>query len=152
MTCECPALWSGGRYSQSGALVSQHKMSYDGPLFEPLMKPSAMSAPNQVYVLPSLQSFQAAIDNHAHMAIRFGAPWCGPCKTLGPIFQSCANEFPQVKFAQVNVEEVPEVAQAYRVRALPTIILFKQGRAQDTKTGLLSPDALRQSVQALVAE
>lgn len=57
--------------------------------------------------------------------IDFWATWCGPCKMIAPIIQEIADENPDVKVCKVNVDEEPELADAFRVQSIPTVVLIK---------------------------
>jgi thioredoxin 1 len=76
--------------------------------------------------------------------VDFYAPWCGPCKMLGPILDSLAAEFAgRVRFAKVNVDAAPELAQQYQITGVPTLLLFQAGQVEETIVGLASARALR---------
>lgn len=67
--------------------------------------------------------------------VDFWAPWCGPCKSLAPTFESLSADYEgKVKFTKVNIDET-ELAQKYGVRSIPTLIIFKNGEVVDTKSG-----------------
>ena len=58
----------------------------------------------------------------------FWAEWCGPCKMLGPTFERLAEKFgEQVTFAKINVDEMPDVANKFAIRSIPTLVLLQQG-------------------------
>ena len=60
--------------------------------------------------------------------IDFWAPWCGPCKMLGPLIDQLAEEYSgQIKVGKVNVDEEPSLAEQYGIASIPTLILFKDG-------------------------
>jgi len=77
--------------------------------------------------------------------VDFWAAWCGPCKMLGPILDELSNEVPQ-KIAKVNVDEVEALASKYKIRSIPTMIVFKNGEIVDTLVGLLQKQALTEKL------
>jgi len=88
-------------------------------------------------------SFEAEVLKFEGVAlVDFRAPRCGPCKMLGPILDEVSNEIPQ-KIAKVNVDEVEALAQKYKIRSIPTMIVFKNGEIVDTLVGLMQKQALK---------
>ncbi len=76
--------------------------------------------------------------------VDFWAEWCGPCKMIGPALEDIAAEFKgRVRVAKVNIDENPDTPNAYGVRGIPTLILFKGGKPAATKVGALPKSALR---------
>ena len=81
----------------------------------------------------------------------FWAPWCGPCKMQGPIFETAAGMFvDKVVFAKVNVDEVPDVAAKFGVRSIPTIVVLKDGATVETKIGLTRASELSEMVKKVM--
>jgi len=75
--------------------------------------------------------------------VDFWAPWCGPCKMIGPIIEGLAEEYRgRVKVTKLNVDDNPNKAAAYGIKSIPTLILFKDGKVLDTLVGLVSKDRL----------
>ena len=78
--------------------------------------------------------------------VDFWAEWCGPCKMIGPVLDELAEEYSgRVKIGKVNIDEQPELATQYGVRAIPTLLLFHQGQVADQMVGLRSKRDLKAS-------
>src|SRR6266487_2191940 len=70
--------------------------------------------------------------------VDFWAPWCGPCRSVGPIVDELATQYEgKLKVAKVNVDESSQVAMKYQVTSIPTFILFKNGEVADRVLGAL---------------
>lgn len=65
----------------------------------------------------------------------FWAPWCGPCKAMGPILEKVHEEIPHVEVIKINIDEEPELAGDLNIMSVPTMMLFKDGRHVWTDTG-----------------
>ena len=61
------------------------------------------------------------------VVVDFWAEWCGPCKMMAPHFAAVAREMPEVRFAKVDTEAAPQAGATYRIRSIPTLVLFKRG-------------------------
>lgn len=70
--------------------------------------------------------------------VDFWAAWCGPCSMLTPIVEQLAEEHPEIAFGKVNVDEAPEIAQRYQISAIPTLLLFRDGKPVDMSVGVKS--------------
>jgi thioredoxin 1 len=76
------------------------------------------------------------LDSEIPTFVDFWASWCGPCRMVGPVFEELSNEYAgKVKFAKVNVDENPKTPSTYGVRGIPTLIMFKGGKAVDQVVG-----------------
>ncbi|MHB1314786.1 MAG: thioredoxin [Christensenellales bacterium] len=68
--------------------------------------------------------------------VDFWAPWCGPCRMVGPLVEEVANEYAgKAKVGKINIDEQEELAVKFRVMSIPTLIVFKGGKAVDTVVG-----------------
>jgi len=84
--------------------------------------------------------------------VDFWAEWCGPCKMLGPILDELASEYDgRVKVGKVNIDEHQKVAADYGIRAIPTLLLFKEGRVAEQIVGLRSKRDLKASLDKVAA-
>lgn len=77
------------------------------------------------------------------------ADWCGPCKMMAPIIDALSVKNPDVKFCKVNIDEAMEIAQSYRVAAVPTFLFFKGGQVVDKIVGGTSADEFQNAVTRL---
>ena len=69
------------------------------------------------------------------LLVDFWAEWCGPCKSMHPIFSRMAKKYKSVRFARVNVDNAQEIAMRYGVQSIPTFIMFKNGEVANTMVG-----------------
>ncbi len=80
--------------------------------------------------------------------IDFWAEWCGPCRILSPIVAELAKEIPTVQFKKINVDENPAVAQSLGITAIPTLVIYKDGKPIDRVIGLMPKEQLRKIIQS----
>lgn len=66
----------------------------------------------------------------------FWAPWCGPCRMLGPIVESIAEEYPDVKVCKVNVDEEGDLAQQFGVMSIPAVFVLENGKITNQSVGV----------------
>ena len=75
--------------------------------------------------------------------VDYWAEWCGPCKALAPLLEDLAKDYGgKLKIAKVNVDENQQLARKYNIKAIPTLMLFKDGNVQASKPGMMSKPQL----------
>jgi thioredoxin len=104
-------------------------------------------------VRASSQTFQEIIDSSLFVFVDFHADWCGPCKIIAPSIEKLANEYAgTVKFVKLNIDENPDIAQRYRVRSIPTLMVFRKGIPIRTMVGASPIGHYRGELQKVVSK
>lgn len=80
------------------------------------------------------------------------APWCGPCRMLGPIVEELAKEYAGkgITIGKLNVDENPETATKYHVMSIPTLLFFKDGAVEEQMVGVQTKEVLKKKIEELM--
>lgn len=89
-------------------------------------------------------NFNETIENNDIVVIDFWAEWCGPCRAFKPIFEKAAENHPEITFASCNTEEEMELATAFQIRSIPTLMVFREKVLLYAQPGMLPADALEE--------
>lgn len=88
-------------------------------------------------------NFQSEVmDSKKSVLLDFWAPWCGPCRMVGPILEEIAAERPDIKVGKVNVDEQPELAGQFGVMSIPTLVVMKNGKVVNQAVGARPKDQI----------
>ena len=87
--------------------------------------------------------------NDIPVIVDFWAPWCGPCKMMGPNFEQASRNFKtRVRFAKINTEDQQSLGGHFNIRSIPTLVLFKGGKEIDRVSGALDANQLTQWINS----
>ncbi len=91
-------------------------------------------------------NFDQVVNGNDMVLIDFWAPWCGPCKGFAPVFEAASEKHGDIVFAKVNTEEQQELAAAFNIRSIPTLMLFREKVILFSQAGALPGPALEQVI------
>ena len=89
-------------------------------------------------------NFESTVNGNPIVIVDFWAPWCGPCRGFAPVFEKASEAHPDVVFAKVNSDEQQELAAAFNIRSIPTLMVFREKVILFQQAGALPGQALDQ--------
>jgi thioredoxin 1 len=92
------------------------------------------------------ENFETTIRGNPMVIVDFWAPWCGPCKGFAPVYEKASESHPDVVFAKVNTDEQQEIAGAFGIRSIPTLMVFREQIVLFQQAGALPGNALEQVI------
>ena len=90
------------------------------------------------------ENFETTVNGNPIVIIDFWAPWCGPCRGFAPVFEKASESHPDVVFAKVNSDDQQELAGAFNIRSIPTLMVFREKVILFQQAGALPGQALEQ--------
>ena len=96
-----------------------------------------------------MENFESVVDSNPIVFLDFWAGWCQPCKVFSPVFEAMAENHPDIFFGKVNTEVAVDLTQAFQVRAIPTLMAFKNGELAFEQAGLFPPAVLEELIAKL---
>ena len=97
------------------------------------------------------ENFQQTINDNATVIVDFWAPWCAPCRGFAPNFDASSEKQPEIVFAKVNTEEQQEIAGAFNIRSIPTLMIFRDQIIIYSEAGALPGAAFEQLIEQAMA-
>jgi len=97
------------------------------------------------------ENFQQTINENANLIIDFWAPWCAPCRGFAPTFEAASEKRTDIVFAKVNTEEQQEIAAAFNIRSIPTLMMFRDQIIIYSEAGALPASAFEQLIEQAMA-
>jgi thioredoxin 1 len=92
------------------------------------------------------ETIEDTITNNDIVIIDFWAPWCGPCKSFAPTYESVSEKYDDVVFGKVNTEDQQELGANFQIRSIPTLMIFREKVAIFSQAGALPESALEEVI------
>lgn len=91
-------------------------------------------------------NFEKTVSDNPMVIVDFWAPWCGPCRGFAPVYEKASEEHPDIVFAKINTDEQHDLAGAFGIRSIPTLMVFREKVILFQQAGALPGNALEQVI------
>ena len=88
------------------------------------------------------ENFNERVQGNQIAILDFWAPWCGPCKSFGPIYEKVSQQYPDILFGKVDTEAEQALGAHFQIRSIPTIMVLKEGIVVFSQAGMIPEEAL----------
>jgi thioredoxin 1 len=96
-------------------------------------------------------NFTESVNKYPLIVVDFWAPWCGPCRMVGPVIEQLAGELAgKVVFGKLNVDESPVTSNTFGIQSIPTLAIFKDGKAVDGMVGAASKSQILSKISTYI--
>jgi len=97
------------------------------------------------------QTLEKTVVENDIVIIDFWAPWCGPCKSFGPIYEEVSEKHPDIVFAKVNTEEEQAIGAHFQIRSIPTLMIFREQVVLFSEAGMLNAGQMEELITQVKA-
>ncbi|MCA9770128.1 thioredoxin [Candidatus Dependentiae bacterium] len=100
--------------------------------------------------LYSIQQFDTLIKEYNRVVVDFYAPWCSPCNRMSPMMDELAQEFNDILFIKINIDNMKQLVSRYSIMSIPTFMFFKNGNHVHRFTGIQSKSTMRNEIRSRI--
>ncbi len=95
----------------------------------------------------SEKNFNETIENNDIVIIDFWAPWCGPCKSFGPIYEKTSEQYPDIVFGKINTEDEQALGGHFQIRSIPTTMILRENIVLFQQPGVMQEEGLKDIIR-----
>ncbi len=93
------------------------------------------------------ENFEKTVESNGIVLVDWWAPWCGPCRVFGPVFEKASDKHADIVFGKINTDDQKDLAQAFNIRSIPTLFIFREKVLLFAEAGSLPASALDQVIE-----
>jgi len=100
--------------------------------------------------IDNLSDVSKIVNSKSSVLLDFWAPWCGPCKAIMPMLEKLSEDYSDVTFAKINVEDNKDIVDHYKVSSVPSLVFIKNGKIEDTQVGVKSQSFIEEKINSII--